>query len=446
MERSNQKSDIFSVGVVVLAAGYSSRMHSFKPLLPLGEGAVIDTVLKSISFANDILEDESVGAKIEKTTVVTGYNHKELEAYISSPVCTVYNEKFADGMFTSIQAGLVDMKKGNQNESGENRQGRENLDGCFIIPVDCPLCGGEALAKMISILMKKEKPKESDEFAVPTFMGKKGHPLFVPELYFDEIIKYEGVGGLKGITDKYFEKMLRIPVDFEGVVLDMDNRASYESLIEFYDDWKSGKNSLQVSLKELAKGRRIVLIRHGQIRQHKEKIFLGKIDEPLSEEGRTQAKEAGKELLALEKEGFDIKNIYTSPLKRAKETAEIIAETCNEFVESVTEMKDISEMSLGSWDGKYISEIKKKYPKEYELRGRNIFAFKIGNGSENFYDVQYRVVNAVKEVLRKDSSRDIAIVAHKGVLRALENNLRGKSVEDPWKEMKNCQIRVIDGE
>ena len=113
------------------------------------------------------------------------------------------------------------------------------------------------------------------------------------------------------------------------------------------------------------RGKRIVLIRHGEIRQHKEKIFLGQTDVPLSDIGREQAEDAARELIL---EELSANRIYTSDLSRAAETAEIIAaafpETC------VIPVPRLREMSLGEWDGRYISEIRRAVRRNTESVGK----------------------------------------------------------------------------
>ena len=74
-----------------------------------------------------------------------------------------------------------------------------------------------------------------------------------------------------------------------------------------------------------------------------------------------------------------------------------------------------------------------------------MWTYKKGNGSENFYDLQYRVVKALIKILEKDNSRDVIIVAHKGVLRVIENNLKAGDVSDPWEAMSNGEVRVVEG-
>lgn len=212
--------------------------------------------------------------------------------------------------------------------------------------------------------------------------------------------------------------------------------------------------------KEL-EGKRLFLIRHGEIRQHKEKIFLGQMDIPLSDKGRAQARQAAVELNRL---GVGSSRIYTSDLSRAYETAEIISRAMNagagptgpgsmelgptesesmgsrpagpagptenaETDRQVIPLKAFREMSLGEWDGHYIHEIKEQYPEEYQKRGEQLLTYKFGNDSENFYDLQYRAMKGLQSVLKQekeagDGCRDIVIVAHSGVINVILSELQ----------------------
>lgn len=383
------------IGAVILAAGYSSRMGAFKPGLYIGDETVISRLVGSF---------RSVG--ISDIVVVSGHNRQELLSLINGlEVTESYNEKYPEGMFTSIQAGVQKTDKA--------------LRGFFLIPVDCPLLEAETIALLVSQI------RDDSSFVVPCYRGKKGHPLYIPMKYRDEILNYNGNGGLKAITDKYDELMIRVETGRESTVMDMDTPAAYEELKSFYQ-----RGMKSESLAELAKGRCFYLIRHGQPQQHRDKIFLGQTDVPLSDEGRKQAEAARAALPA------GIRRIYSSDLKRAMQTAEIIGG-------QIIATKGFREMNLGSWDGRYIEDIKREYPELYQKRGRNLFAFKTGNKAENFYDLQYRTVKSLIGILKTDSSPEIFIVAHSGVIRCIETNLRGGSVEDEWQKPDTGQIRVV---
>ena len=397
---------------VILAAGYSSRMKSFKPLLPVGELTAIERSIEAVE-----------GAGIKNIIVVTGHNRELLLPVLEkSGVSEEYNSDYAKGMFSSIKAGVSSAKKV-----------FPEIKGVVLMPVDCPLISGAVISSVV-------QSADDDSFSVPVYEGKKGHPLLIPEKYFGEICDYDGPRGLKGVTDKYWDKMKRVPVEEEGCVLDMDTPEGYDEIKEFLEE-----GCTRAPLHELAKGRRIYLIRHGETKQHDEKMFIGRYDVPLEERAEKSIREmSGK----LEKDiGYGLpKNrmlkIYTSPLKRAVQTAEIISDVLG-GAELIIE-EDLQEISLGDWDGLPIREVKEKYPEEYERRGRDMFAFKNGNKAEIFYDVQYRVAKALRRTLKSDDSKDLVIVTHSAAIRALENNLKGTKVDDPWDPISKCDYRILE--
>ena len=396
---------------VILAAGYSSRMGDFKPLLPVGKMTAVERLIK---------EAEKVACG--KVIVVTGFERDSLlEVIESAGGMEVYNRDFDEGMFTSIKTGVRSVC-----------EKYPEVSGVFLMPVDCPLVSTGVLRKMADQARSAET--SDDAFLVPVFEGKKGHPLYIPRRYFDEICSYDGSGGLKAVTDKYWDKMIRIPVDEEGCVMDMDTHESYMKIIDFL-----GKGCRRESLLKLAEGRRFFLIRHGQTKQHREKMFIGQYDIPLNEEGKLQIRETSA-LIAEQVPKTD--RLYTSPLSRAAESASIVQEALGSEYK-ICEIPDLTEINLGKWDGRPVREIKEKYPEEYSRRGRDIFVFKTGNRAENFYDVQYRAVGALREILLQDSSEDIIIVSHSAVMRALENNLRGMRVDDDWNSLPKGSFRII---
>ena len=408
---------------VILAAGYSSRMKAFKPLLPVGEMTAVD---RSITAAKE--------TGVLDIAVVTGHNREMLASSIKKAavgscgtqvnVFEAYNATFADGMFSSIKTGISAV-----------RQRAPHVKGIFLMPVDCPLISSAVLDELMA-------RTTVDDFCVPVFEGKKGHPLFVPEKYFDEICGYDGPGGLKAITDKYWDKMKRVPVAEEGCIMDMDTPEGYEEIKRLLQN-----GCRREPLREVAKGRKIFLIRHGQTRQHAEKMFIGRYDVPLADGAEKEVAEMAyrleKEIFHENSDGQRIK-IYTSPLLRAKQTAEIIKETLAERNMELCIEKDLQEISLGEWDGRPVREVREMYPEEYERRGQDMFAFKTGNKAENFYDVQYRSVKALRRIFETDPSTVIMIVSHSAVIRSLENNLKGLKVDDIWKPIGKCDYRSME--
>ncbi len=407
------KPESTTFAAVILAAGYSSRMKRFKPLLPVEGTTALERLAASVRSAG-----------IEELVVVTGYRRELLEPVMEKTgAVEAYNENYDTGMFSSIKTGI--------RRAAELWSGAK---GFFLMPVDCPLIDSSVIRKMIGVITAG-----GETFCVPVFEGKKGHPLYIPVRYADEICRYEGRGGLKAVTDRHWEKMARVPVEDEGCLLDMDTPEGYREIQDFL---KAGRRRRDVA--SLARGRRIFLVRHGQTQQHREKMFIGQYDVSLSGEGRAQAERAGQEMARLRPE---TEVIYTSDLARAVESAEILGRQLR--MSRRTEMRlaprrGLREISLGSWDGRPVREIREKYPEQYRKRGEDIFTFKTGNGAENFYDMQYRAVKALREILEEDERRDVVIVAHSGVIRALENNLRGARVDDRWEPIPKGSFRVVE--
>ena len=220
-------------------------------------------------------------------------------------------------------------------------------------------------------------------------------------------------------------------------MLDMDTREGYEEVLAYH-------RKDEEPVKDRLKGKRLFLVRHGEIHQHREKIFLGQTDIPLSDKGRTQAAKAAEDL---KNHGISVKRIYTSDLSRAAETAEIIGKQLAGGAQEihVVPVPALREMSLGSWDGQYIREIRERYPEEYRKRGEDLLSYKFGNDSENFYDLQYRVMKGFFDILKQEAaaadsgktaadSRDILIVAHQGVISVVLSSLRHTDLKE---EMNN---------
>ena len=408
MEKDNKP-----VGLI-LRAGYSSRMGSFKPLLPIGDMTAVERISDTLKKAG-----------IEKIIGVTGFQRERLCPVLASEGITeAYNPDFEQGMFTSIKTGIAEAMRSKPPE------------GFFLMLVDCPLVPPEVL----DLILKKHQ-ESPDALIVPCYHGKKGHPLFIPARYAEEILSFDGDGGLKAITNRHEDQMIRLEVGKEAVVLDMDTPEGYEEILEYY-----GKPSEDASLEEELKGKRLFLVRHGEIRQHSEKIFLGQADIPLSEKGKEQAADAAEKLMQF---GISANRIYTSDLSRAAETAEIIKDELMGEIILIKEPR-LREMSLGEWDGRFISEIREQFPEEYQKRGEKLLTYKFGHNSENFYDLQYRAVKGLRHILKAeresaDGSRDIVVVSHSGVIHAILSSLYHTDLgEEIRKPLPNGGITVLE--
>ena len=451
-ERTDEYNKRF--GVIILAAGLSSRMQAFKPLLPVDGRPAIEGLIETAKAAG-----------LSDITVVTGHSRERLQPVLARHgVAEAFNEDYESGMFSSIKAGLA---KASQTAAAESTV----KDGYLLMPVDCPLISVSVLRAVMDAVLAADAAEAAapdktggDAFAVAVFEGKKGHPLYIPGSLIEEILRSDGTGGLAAITDKYADSMIRVETGEEGCLLDMDTPEGYEDIKRFV-----AKGFAREKLELLTARKRIILVRHGETRQHEEPMFIGQYDVPLSEEGCAQAQAAGQEIVKLMAEdveaellGMDkfgkepmpaIERIYSSDLVRAMETADIIADAINKAYPQLAELTGgpirikrdpgLREISLGSWDGRPIREVAEQYPEEYERRGKDIFSFKM-RGAESFYDMQYRVKAAFRNILRNDDAKDIIIIAHSGVIRALENSIRGLQVSEPWDPVPKGGLRMLE--
>ncbi|MDR1029196.1 MAG: histidine phosphatase family protein [Clostridiales Family XIII bacterium] len=402
------------IRAVILAAGYSSRMKAFKPLLDVGGLPAVVRLAEAVAAAD-----------VRDVIVVTGYRGDETEAALrerrppdgqdTSVIRAIRNEGYAEGMLSSARVGM----------RGATRDGRP--DAILLFTADNPLIPAWVIKAVIAAW--EASPLS---LVVPCYRGKKGHPLLIPAPYADEILAHDGAGGVRAITDRYDDRLIRVETEEEGVVLDMDTEEGYEEILRHYERVNGGGETTS----PLGPFRgRLILIRHGSTEPHREKIFLGQTDIPLSDRGREEAKVAGQALARL---NARTDRIYASDLSRAKETAEIVAEAIADGAEpQIVATPRFREMHLGGWDGRYISEIKALYPDEYEKRGRDILRYKRGAESENYYDLQYRVMKELRRVSEAEAKRgaeDIVIVAHLGVIRIIMANLKGTSLEEALRE------------
>jgi alpha-ribazole phosphatase len=152
----------------------------------------------------------------------------------------------------------------------------------------------------------------------------------------------------------------------------------------------------------------LLLIRHGQTDWNLAQRFQGQSDIELNETGRKQAQALADRLSA---EHFDA--VYSSDLKRATETANII-----------TQMSDcepdprLREIHFGDWEGLTYDEIKEKHHETLAAWEADIFKNAPPHG-ETLEGLSVRVQSMLDELRKKHEGQNILIVAHGGVLQTL---------------------------
>jgi len=165
----------------------------------------------------------------------------------------------------------------------------------------------------------------------------------------------------------------------------------------------------------------IYFIRHGLTESNKKKIYAGWSSEPLSPDGLKAVQNAGG---ALKECG--IKKIYTSPLPRAFQTAEIL----NKSIQArIIKEENLIEMQLGPWEGMSETEIETRYPEEWKTWNTNPSTLKIP-GRETLAQVRHRALKAVKIMTAAKKAAPILAVTHVAVIRVLMIHFNRLDMDD----------------
>jgi len=149
----------------------------------------------------------------------------------------------------------------------------------------------------------------------------------------------------------------------------------------------------------------IVLVRHGETDWNRERRFQGHADQPLNEAGRSQARELAEQLHA-----EPVTALYTSPLRRAGETAEILAAT---FGLEARTLDALLEIDVGGWEGLTIEEVRTAYPDRAGEDWRSGW-----EDGETYEELSERVVPALVELGTRHEGGHVLAVTHAGPLRA----------------------------
>ena len=176
---------------IILAAGESRRMGQPKQLLPFAGKTMLQCVIDAFD--------------VDETLVVLGYRADEIAKSIHG-VKVVINPSFARGMFSSVQAGL--------------RALPAMTKLVLLALADQPRLQGATVKKLVATFERG--------ILVPSYNGRQGHPLLFGARYVPEILAMDETLTLKHFLANHPDELTRLVVEDEGVLTDIDDRASYE--------------------------------------------------------------------------------------------------------------------------------------------------------------------------------------------------------------------------
>ena len=188
---------------LIVAAGMSSRMGDFKPMLNIGSISIAQRVVATFQQAG-----------VEKIVMITGYNAIQLEKHLSGlGIVFLRNEEYrTTQMFDSVCIGLHYLQ--------------DKCDRILFTPVDIPLFTAATVKALL----------ESDaELACPAVGEETGHPTLIAASLFSSILSDPGDQGLRGALDRCGAKLQRIPVEDRGVLHDADTPEDFQALLKYHN-------------------------------------------------------------------------------------------------------------------------------------------------------------------------------------------------------------------
>jgi len=188
------------ISAILLAAGQSKRMGELKQLMPFGQSIIVGQAV-----------DNLLGSAVVEVIVVVGYRAEDVtKAIAAKPVRIVINPDYEQGMSTSIIAGLKLVHGGAQ---------------AFMLALgDQPLVNSETINILIDEFCNHDKG-----IAVPTYQGRRGHPIIFAIKYKKQLLKLKGDVGGRQIIEDNPDDVLEVAVDSESVVADFDTTDDYQS-------------------------------------------------------------------------------------------------------------------------------------------------------------------------------------------------------------------------
>ncbi|MGA0532079.1 NTP transferase domain-containing protein [Hansschlegelia sp. KR7-227] len=192
------------VSGLVLAAGRSTRMGGPNKLLELLEGAPL--VRHAV--------DAALAAGLSEVVVVVGHQQAAVAAALEGlPVRFVVNERFAEGLSTSLAAGVKAL--------------RPDADGAVVLLGDMPRVGSTLVRRLTDAFA----PQTGGHVVAPVRAGRRGNPVLWGRRFFDELMRVEGDVGGRRLLEIYPDAVRDVEADDEGALIDVDTPEALAALI-----------------------------------------------------------------------------------------------------------------------------------------------------------------------------------------------------------------------
>ncbi|MBO9586369.1 MAG: nucleotidyltransferase family protein [Flavobacterium sp.] len=190
-------------GIIILAAGNSSRLDRPKQLLKYKESTLLKNTIS-----------ETLKVKNSFVIVVTGANYDVIEKEINASEITFsFNPDWKTGMSSSIVKGVSKLLVANPD-----------CEQCILAVCDQPFVTSFIFE---SLILESNKTKK--RIAASAYSETLGTPVLFQKKYFQELLELKGKEGAKKLIKKYIDDVVSIP--FEKGNIDIDTEEDYSKLI-----------------------------------------------------------------------------------------------------------------------------------------------------------------------------------------------------------------------
>jgi molybdenum cofactor cytidylyltransferase len=194
----SEDTDRATVAAVILAAGGSTRMGQTKQLLPVEHKPLIRHVAETVCSLN-----------LGQVVVVTGAEAAGVRRALEGLAVDVsVNQRWAEGLSTSLQAGVSSLRPG--------------IRAVLLVLGDQP----GLTAGMLETLLQRYLAKRSPIVA-PFYQGQRGNPVLFDRAFFAELLAVEGDQGARQVIGRHLDQVEQVEVDDPGVFLDLDTPEDY---------------------------------------------------------------------------------------------------------------------------------------------------------------------------------------------------------------------------
>lgn len=191
------------LAVAILAAGESRRMGTPKALLDYRGKNFVEHLI-------GVTQHPRLGL----LRVVLGAKADDIRAQIAvNPDAIVVNDQWQRGQLSSIQTAIRSLPQG-------------ATEALMLCPVDHPTISRETIAQLIAGFDRSQKA-----IIVPVYKERRGHPVIFRAALYDELLAASPEIGARQVVWAHANGVEQIPTDDEGVILNVDDPATYQNVI-----------------------------------------------------------------------------------------------------------------------------------------------------------------------------------------------------------------------